>query len=45
MKFNETASPDMKMNLPSALIVINGSQKGAESSEGVYIVPIGCLKD
>lgn len=43
--FNVSASKDMKMKLPSALIVITGSQDGARSKEGVSIVPIGCLKN
>lgn len=36
---------DMVMDLPSALIVITGTQKAFTTLTGIHIVPIGCLKD
>lgn len=36
---------DRVMDLPSALVVITGTQKAFTTTTGIHIVPIGCLKD
>jgi len=42
--YNEKES-QCKLRLPSLKIVITGTQYGYKREDGVYVVPIGCLKD
>lgn len=43
-KANETEQ-QMKIRLPSFKAVITGGQYGYRRADGVYVIPIGCLKD
>lgn len=38
-------SSQIKMNLPTLKIVITGSKYGYVRNDGVFVIPIGCLKD
>ena len=42
-KFNETECAKMKE--PELLIVITGGEMAYRRKDGVYIIPIGCLKE
>ena len=42
--YNEKES-QCKLRLPDLKIVITGTQYGYKREDGVYVVPIGCLKD
>ena len=42
--YNEKES-QCKLRLPSLKIVITGTQYGYKREDGVYVAPIGCLKD
>ena len=35
----------VKLRLPDLKIVITGTQYGYRRPDGVFVVPIGCLKD
>ncbi len=43
-KHNEK-NEDSPMRLPSFKMIITGDQYGCKRPDGVYVVPIGCLKD
>ncbi|MCD8348649.1 MAG: DUF4143 domain-containing protein [Lachnospiraceae bacterium] len=43
-KYNETET-QAKLRLPDLKIVITGTQYGYRRSDGVYVIPIGCLRD
>ena len=43
-KYNETET-QVKLRLPDLKIVITGTQYGYRRDDGVYVIPIGCLKD
>ena len=43
-EYNEKES-QCKLRLPDLKIVITGTQYGYKREDGVYVVPIGCLKD
>jgi hypothetical protein len=34
-----------RMKAPSFLMVITGTEYGYKREDGVYVVPLGCLKD
>lgn len=44
MKHNETEK-QVPIRLPELKIVITGTQYGYKRPDGVYVIPIGCLKD
>ena len=44
LKLKEKIDTD-KMREPSFLLVLTGGQYAYRRKEGVYVVPIGCLKD
>lgn len=37
--------PQCKLRLPDVKIVLTGTQYGYRREDGVYVIPIGCLKD
>ena len=43
-KYNEE-SKQIKLRMPDLKIVITGTEYGYKRPDGVYIIPIGCLKD
>ncbi len=43
-KYNETEK-QVPIRLPDVKIVITGTQYGYKRTDGVYVIPIGCLKD
>ena len=43
LKLKEKINID-KMNSPSFLAVVTGTQFGYKRPDGVYVIPIGCLK-
>ncbi len=43
-KYNETES-QAKLRLPDLKLIITGTQYGYKRPDGVYVIPIGCLKD
>ena len=38
-------SKNTKLSLPTLKIIITGSEYGYRREDGVYVIPIGCLKD
>lgn len=43
-KYNETES-QAKLRLPDLKLVITGTQYGYQRPDGVYVIPIGCLRN
>ncbi len=43
-EYNEN-EPQCKLRLPDLKIVITGTQYGFKRPDGVFVIPIGCLKD
>lgn len=42
---NETGDSSRNFRLPDLKIIITGSQYGYRREDGVFVIPIGCLKD
>ena len=42
-KYNATES--VKINEPELLIIITGGEMAYRRNDGIYIIPIGCLRD
>ena len=43
-EYNETEK-QMPLRLPDLKIVITGTEYGYRRDDGVFVIPIGCLKD
>lgn len=43
-KHNEAESPG-RIRMPDLKLIITGTQYGYRRSDGVFVIPIGCLKD
>lgn len=45
IKENNNTHPEQQMPLPSLKIVLTGTQYGYKRDDGVFVIPIACLKD
>ena len=42
---NTEENKNTKLSLPTLKIIITGSEYGYRREDGIYVIPIGCLKD